>query len=383
MTHRMLIIAGETSGDTHGAGVVRGLYKTVENIRVTGIGGNKMQAAGMELLYHVRDMSIMGFVEVLKHLPFIREVMTTLENWVDTYQPDAVILIDYPGFNLRFAKRLKKRQIPVYYYISPQVWAWGKGRLKKMKRLVDKMFVIFPFEEPLYQDYGVPVEFVGHPLVEEVKDLTPKARFFQSIGCDPEITTIGLLPGSRDQEIERHLEPMLSALPRIRENYSGDLQCLVAVAPDLDDGVFEQLSIPEDVHLVRHKTYEIMQYSDVVITSSGSATLEVAYFGTPMVIIYRMSRITWWLGNLLVDMPYIGLANIVAEKQVVPELLQGAVNGRRIAEEVIQYLSDAVYYGEVKKSLGDIREKLGEPGAGKRVADSIATALYNAHQTQD
>ncbi|MCF7803822.1 MAG: lipid-A-disaccharide synthase [Candidatus Marinimicrobia bacterium] len=368
---KILIIAGETSGDTHGAGLVRGLRKARPEISISGIGGNRMASEGMELLYHVREMSFMGFAEVVKHLPFIWRVMKRLENWVDEHDPKAVVLIDYPGFNLRFARRMKKRDVPVYYYISPQVWAWGKGRLKKMKKLVDRMYVIFPFEEDLYREHDVPVEFVGHPLVEEVKELQDRDAFFRRYGCLTETTTIGLLPGSRGQEIERHLDPMLEALSNIRREYQKPLQFLLAVAPDLDDSVFAKYDIPDDVHLVRDHTYEVMQYSDVVVTSSGSATLEVAYFGTPMVIIYRTSTLTWWMGNLLVDMPYIGLANIVAGEQVVPELLQNDVNADNISGEVVRYLNDSEYLEKVQTSLGNIRDKLGDPGAGRRVAESI------------
>lgn len=337
----------------------------------------------MKLLYHVREMSFMGFVEVVKHLPFIFKVRNRLEDWIDVNGPDAVILIDYPGFNLRFARRMKGRDMPVYYYISPQVWAWGKGRLKKMKRLVDKMFVIFPFEEELYQQHDVPVEFVGHPLVEEVKQLQPKADFFGEIGVDDNVRTIGLLPGSREQEIDRHLKPIIDAIPMITSRAEEPVQFILAVAPDLDDDVLAGRNLPEDdVTLVRDKTYEVMQHSDTIITSSGSATLEVAYFGTPMVILYKMSTLTWWLGNLLVDMPYIGLANIVAEKQVVPELLQNDVNPEKITEAILKYLDDMDYYNSVKASLGDIREKLGEPGAGRRAAKSISESLYSA-DTED
>jgi len=362
---------------------VKGLLGLHPDLQVAGIGGDKMRRAGMELLYHVREMSFMGFVEVIKHLPFILRVRNRLEDWVDEYNPDAVVLIDYPGFNLRFAKRMKHRDIPVYYYISPQVWAWGRGRLKKMKRLVDKMYVIFPFEEELYEQYEVPVEFVGHPLVEEVKGLQSESDFFRKNGLDNGMKTIGLLPGSREQEIDRHLEPIMESIPLIQKTFDRPLQFVLAAAPDLAPVIFTDRGLPDEVRLVRDKTYEVMKYSDVIITSSGSATLEVAYFGTPMVILYRMSTLTWWLGNLLVDMPYIGLANIVAEKEVVPELLQNNVNPKTIAQEIGHYLTDEAYYNSVKESLGEIREKLGEPGAGHRVAQSISTEIYPVKSEND
>lgn len=373
---RILVIAGETSGDTHGAALVRSLHEMDPEIEISGIGGNRMRDAGMHLLYHVREMSFMGFVEVLRHLPFIRKVMNELQDWVDQKQPDAVILIDYPGFNLRFAKRMKSRDIPVFYYISPQVWAWGKGRLKKMHKLVDTMFVIFPFEEELYRQHDVDARFVGHPLVEEIKHAETKQAFFQSIGFDSEVTTIGLFPGSRRQEVERHLDDIIAAVTRIRSNYDKPVQICLAVAPDRSAEEFEAAA-RRDITLVQNQTYELMRYSDVAIVSSGSATLELAYFCTPMVIIYKTSRITWWLGNLLVDMPYIGLANIVAEKQVLPELLQDAASPENIARDVLKYLQDESYYNAVRNELQLIKQKLGEPGAGHRVASAIYEQLYN------
>jgi len=375
MTNRILIIAGETSGDTHGAALVESLQECNPELRITGIGGNKMRDAGMDLLYHVKEMSFMGFAEVLRHLPFIRHVMNELKSWVEQNQPDAVILIDYPGFNLRFAKRMKKLDLPVYYYISPQVWAWGKNRLKKMHKLVDRMFVIFPFEEDLYHQHGVETEFVGHPLVEEIREVRSKTEFFEEIGFNPEITTIGLLPGSRHQEIERHLVDMVEAVEILRKQYDAPLQFCLAVAPDRDPQEFD-LASASGITLVQNRTYEVMQNCDIAVVSSGSATLELAYFGTPMVIIYRTSTLTWWLGNLLVDMPYIGLANIVAEKKVLPELLQNEASSTNIAVEVLKYLRDDSYRENVKSELQEVREKLGEPGAGHRVASSICKQLY-------
>ncbi len=375
MTKRLLIIAGETSGDTHGAALVQSLQECDPDIAITGIGGNKMRDAGMELLYHVREMSFMGFAEVVKHLPFIRRVMNELESWVEHHKPDAIILIDYPGFNLRFARRMKNLNLPVYYYISPQVWAWGKNRLKKMHKLVDRMFVIFPFEEELYRQHDVNAEFVGHPLVEEIRAVKSKRAFFDEISFNPEITTIGLLPGSRHQEIERHLEDMVEAVEILRRQYDEPLQFCLAVAPDRDPDEFT-LASEAGITLVQERTYEVMQNSDIAVVSSGSATLELAYFGTPMVIIYKTSSLTWWLGNLLVDMPYIGLANIVAEKKVLPELLQSEASSTNIAVEVLKYLKDPSYQKEVRSELQAVRRKLGEPGAGRRVAESICQQLY-------
>lgn len=376
MTKKILIVAGETSGDTHGAALVSGLREQVPGIQLAGIGGRNMEAAGMELLYHIREMSMMGFAEVIRHLPFIRKVMNDLEAWVEKQHPDAVILIDYPGFNLRFAKKVREYDIPVYYYISPQVWAWGKRRLPKMKQLIHKMFVIFPFEEEIYANHQIPVEFVGHPLVEEIHSVQDRETFFRESGFDPGIPAIGLLPGSRRQEIDRHLVVLGDTVTRLKQQASVPLQFWLAIAPDLDPGEISETIPTDQVRPIQHKTYEVMKYSTAVVVSSGSATLETAYFATPMVIIYKMNPVTWWLGNLLVDMDYIGLANIVAGRQVVPELLQDQANPEAIAREVRRYLEDAEYYRSVRTTLEGVRERLGEPGAGRRVAEAIRRELY-------
>ncbi|HKJ68111.1 MAG TPA: lipid-A-disaccharide synthase [bacterium] len=378
MRKKILIIAGETSGDTHGAALVSHLRLLLPDVRIVGIGGNKMADAGMHLLYHIKEMSLMGFAEVVKHLPFIKGVMDSMVRWAQEHKPDAVILIDYPGFNLRFARRMRKFEIPVYYYISPQVWAWGQRRLRKMQRLVHKIFVIFPFEEQLYKDHQIPVEFVGHPLAEEVQDVQSREEFFRNTGGDPQATTIGLLPGSRKQEIDRHLTVMFQSVKELQSAVSRPLQFLLALAPDLSLADLDGHLPPGDIQVVQGYTYEVMKYSQVVIVASGSATLETAYFGTPMVIIYRMNPLTWWLGHLLVRMDYIGLANIVAGKKVVPEFLQDQAISKNIAPAVVRYLEDPEHYHSVQNALSEIREKLGEPGAGKRVAVSIAHELQNS-----
>ncbi len=375
-TRQILIIAGETSGDTHGAGIVTGLLECDPELRITGIGGSEMESRGMELLYHVRDVSFMGFAEIIRHLPFLKRMRDDLLDWMDANDPDAVILIDYPGFNLRFAKKIQSRDVPVYYYISPQVWAWGKRRLKTMGDYLRRMYVIFPFEEELYREHGIPSEFVGHPLVEEIEHISSRDAFLSDAGLDPSRRVLGMFPGSRRQELQRHMDVMLDAWERLRAEADRDLQACVAVAPDLEADLPEMVRSHPEVRLVQGRTHGVMQHCDVAVASSGTATLELAYFRTPMVIIYRMNFLTYWIGRLLVDMPYIGLANIVAGEQVVPELIQGDVTPGRIAGEVSRYLRDTEYYQGVRESLGSIRAQLGEPGASRRVAESIYRELY-------
>ncbi len=377
MTKKILIIAGETSGDTHGAAVVRNLRTHMSDMKLVGIGGDKMQQSGMELLYHIRDMSMMGFIEVIRHLPFIKKVMNTTMEWVQNNNPDAAILIDYPGFNLRLARKLSAMDIPVYYYISPQVWAWGKNRVSHIKKYIHKIFVIFPFEEDFYLEHEIPAEFVGHPLTEEIADLESRDGFFRQFGLEDGIPTIGLLPGSRKQEIERHLGTILESVRILNKHTSGNLQFCLALAPDLPNPLEDSNSIQQGIKLIREKTYEVMKYSTLVIVSSGSATLETAYFSTPMVIIYKMHWLTWLIGKLLVDMEYIGLANIVAGRKVVPELLQNDANPTRIANEALRFINDPEYYRDARAALAEVRNELGEPGAGKRVATAIYNEIYS------
>lgn len=372
----ILIIAGETSGDTHGAGLVAGLREQDPGLKISGIGGANMESRGMELLYHVKEISFMGFAEIIRHLPFLKRVRDNLLDWMEQHQPDAVILIDYPGFNLRFARKIRSTDVPVYYYISPQVWAWGKGRLRGMGEYLRKMFVIFPFEEQLYREHGIPAEFVGHPLVEEIEDQPSKREFFSSVDLNPELPLIGLFPGSRTQELHRHTDVMLKAWERITGDEERELQACIALAPDLE---YEDSTLAKDhpgIQPVRGKTHAVMQHCDIAIVSSGTATLELAYFTTPMVIIYRMNMLSYWIGKLLVDMPYIGLANIVAQQQIVPELIQRDANPDRIAHEVTRFLQDDEYFHEVKDALGTVKDRLGDPGAGRRVAESIYTEVY-------
>ena len=318
----ILIIAGEASGDLHGGELIRFLKHKQPDLDLFGIGGDEMANHGMDIIVHVRDMSFLGFFEVIKHLPFIRRVFRKMKKLMRDRHPDLVLLIDYPGFNLRFAAQARKMRIPVLYYISPQVWAWGKRRIKKIARVVDKMLVIFPFEVDLYKKAGVDVEFVGHPLKDGVKVNTTRKAFFKTLNLDPGKPTIGLLPGSRNQEISRLLPEMIAALHLLREKQP-NLQFVLGKSPTLSDEVYRPfLARDTSIQPIRGHTYEIMAHSDMVLVASGTATLETAILQTPMIILYKMSSLSFFIGRLLVKVRQIGLANIVAGKKVVPELLQ-------------------------------------------------------------
>lgn len=369
MKQRIMMIAGEASGDLHGAGVIRELKRKNPSIEIYGIGGDKMQKEGMSLTYHVREMSFMGFVEVIKHLPLIRSVEKTLEQLLTLKKPDVVVLIDYPGFNLRFARIAKKRGIKVVYYISPQVWAWKKGRVKKMSGLIDMMCVVFPFEVPIYEKENIPVKFVGHPLVEELQEMMTREQFSKRYGLDQAKKFIAVIPGSRKQEIENLFSVMVRSAKELAENGK---EIIVAVAPNLPLALYQN-ALPTNLNVtfVQHATHEVMKYAEFAFVTSGTATLETACFTTPMVVVYRTSFITYWIARLVVKIPYISLVNIVAEKMVVPEMIQGDATVEKLVNVSRSILDSRERYSQTKKELDIVRQKLGGIGASANVAEAI------------
>lgn len=368
-----MIIAGEASGDAHGAGVVRELKLRNPALECFGIGGDKMEREGMTLTYHVRDMSFMGFVEVLKHLPHIRAVEHTLEELLRSKRPDVLLLIDYPGFNLRFARIAKKYGVRVLYYISPQVWAWKKGRLRKMKAIIDKMLVILPFEHQLYEERGIPVEFVGHPLLEEMNVAETHHEFCSRYGIDPSHKMLALIPGSRTQEIHSLFPTMLKAAELLQKKYA--LEIVVAAAPNMPLDLYRSM-IPAGMRviIVEHAAHAIMKYSHSAMVTSGTATLETGCFSTPMVVVYKTSWITYWLARFVVQIKTIALVNIVAGRTIVPELIQHDATPAHIATVIEEYLTNAAHYAAVRKELSAVMLKLGDAGASKKVADAIMAA---------
>jgi lipid-A-disaccharide synthase len=364
-----MMIAGETSGDTHGAGVVRELKRRQPGIEIFGIGGDNMRREGMTLIYHVRELSFMGFAEVIRHLPLIRSVERTLDQLLKLKKPDAVVLIDYPGFNLRFARAAKKRGIKVVYYISPQVWAWNKGRVKKMRGIVDKMLVVFPFEEEIYRNEGIDVQFVGHPLLEEINVEWSKAQFCKRFDLDPSKKILALIPGSRRQEIVGLFSVMVRAAMELHDE---NLQVAVAVAPNLSLDLYKDNLPPNaEVRFVQEATHELMKSADAAIVTSGTATLETACLGTPMVVVYRTSWLTYLIGRMLVRIKNIGLVNIVAGKTIVPELIQGKAIVPNIRRRVMELLRQDESKDLMKRELAVVKEKLGTPGASRRVAEAV------------
>ena len=368
-SNSLLIIAGELSGDVQGGKLVAEIKELSPDIKVTGIGGDNMEAAGMELLHHIREMSFLGFSEVLKHLPFIRKIMNELTDWIETNRPETILLIDYPGFNLKLAARAKKLGCRVVYYISPQIWAWGGGRIKKIARFVDHMIVVFPFEEELYKSAGVKVDFVGHPILEGLNSEFTKEKFFENHTLKLDNSVVGLLPGSRAQEVENLYLPMLEAVELMKREFP-NLQFVTGVSPTLNEDLYKNI---EAGLRVEHSkaTYDLMKHADLLFVASGTATLESACFGTPMIIVYKVSAISWLLGKMLIKLKNIGLVNIVAGKQIVPELLQSEVTAARLAAEGVSLLGDKTLMEETIKKLLMVKDSLGKMGASKRAAEII------------
>ncbi len=368
------IIAGEPSGDLIGGLFVRAVKEKDPSASFFGIGGVRMREAGVELLHTTQEMAFLGFAEVLKHLPFVSRVLNEVEALLRERKPGLLVLIDYPGFNLRLAERAKRLGIPVMYYISPQVWAWGKGRVKKMRRLVDKMVVAFPFELAIYEKEGIPVEFVGHPLLEVVKSRLSRQEFCSQAGLSPEKPILGLLPGSRRQEVEKILPVMVEAARVIKEK-KPDVQPVVGMAEGLDDRDF---CSARDLPRVKGLTYGLMAASDLVLVASGSATLETGILGTPMVVIYKTSFLSYQIAKKVVTIPDIALINVVAGKRLVPEFVQGQARPSKVAEAALELLGDSSKRGEIKQELKRAVSSLGGPGASAKAAGIALSMLREA-----
>jgi lipid-A-disaccharide synthase len=370
------MVAGEASGDLHGSHLVKEMLSLDPTLQFYGVGGKKMKNEGVELIADSKEMAVVGITEVLLKLKRIYQIYRKLKNSLTSNSPSLVILIDYPDFNLRFAREAKKKNIPIVYYISPQVWAWRKGRIKKIGRLIKKMIVIFPFEKKIYEEAQIDVDFVGHPLLDAIRSQFSREEAFQQFSLSSEVTTIGLLPGSRMNEVKRHLPPMIEAIPLISKQIN-PVQFIIPVAPGLDLGEVQNLvgSKRENIRVVENNIYDVMRISDVVIVASGTATIEAAIMGAPMIVVYRVSPLTYLLGKMLIKVKNIGMVNIIAGKTVVPELIQKDVTPEKITSAVVQILENPSKQEEIKKELNSLKEKIGKSGASFRAAQIIISLL--------
>ena len=373
---KILLVAGEVSGDLHGSHLVEAIQSAAPEIQFFGVGGEGLKKTGMKLLYPSQSLSVVGVTEVFLKLRTILKALRGLKKSIDQERPDLVILIDFPDFNLQLARIVHRRGIPILYYISPQVWAWRPKRIELIARLVKKMIVLFPFEAPLYEAAGVDVEWVGHPLLDTVRPTLPKEKAFQQFGLDPKRRTVGLLPGSRMREVERLLPPLLASAHLLQEGIP-DLQFVIPLAPGISKATLspwmKNISVP--VAVVEGFTYDVMNLSELLIAASGTATLEGAILGKPMIIIYKVSLVSSWIGRALIRVDHVGLVNLVAEKEIAPELLQKEVNPQRIADEAFRILRDPILSRKMIESMNAVRQKLGEPGAAQRAAHIVVSLL--------
>jgi len=366
---KILIVAGEASGDLHASHLVKAMLEMEPGLQFYGMGGEKLKEAGALILSDISELSVMGITEVVSHLGRIYRVFKRLEKFLKNDQPDLIILIDYPDFNLRLAKAAKRYNIPVLYYISPQIWAWRTSRIKKIGKLVNKMIVVFPFELSLYEREGIDVSFVGHPLLDIVKVKKSREENIKRFGLDEQKITIGLMPGSRLSEAKKILPPMIESAQQLSRQF-GNLQFILPVAPGLKKEEIVRLTEDTDltITIADDSIYEVIDISYLVIVASGTATLETALLSTPMVIIYKMSPLTYLVGRKLVKVDHIGMANIIAGKKVVPELIQNEATAERITLEATRMLEDSLYHQSICEELASTNKKLGKPGASKRAA---------------
>ncbi len=376
LKHKLMIITGEVSGDLIGASLIRELKKLDAELTIFGIGGDRMCEQGMNILYHINKMAFLGFTEVVRHLPFIKKVQAGLLAVVKKEEIKNVVLIDYPGFNLNIAKKFKKNRIKTIYYISPQLWAWGSGRMKKIKRLVNKMLVVFLFEEKLYKSNNVDVEFVGHPLIDRINEyqFLSKEELFSKFNLDGSKELLLLMPGSRKHEVEKLFLQIIKAANKLADEFN--LQIVIACSSNIDENLFYGLSGHSDFKVITGYTYDLMKYAKFGIIKSGTSTLEAGYFALPMIIVYKISGLTYLIVKKLIKVSKIGMVNILLDDNVVPELIQNDVSEGKIYDAGEKILSDKEYYNSVKLKLNMVKDKLGNEGASARAAKQIY-ALMN------
>lgn len=369
MAKRLYIISGEASGDLHGANVMKELYAQEPDLTIRFWGGDKMEAVGGVNAKHIRDLAFMGFVEVLKNLPTILKNIKFCKQDILEFKPDALLLIDYPGFNMRIAEWAKKQGIKVYYYISPTVWAWKENRVHKIKRDVFKLYCILPFEEAFYKKYNYDVEYVGHPLLDEIEQYRSKQQEPLNLSKS-EKPIIAVLPGSRKQELRTKLPVMLGVIDHFPE-----YRFVIAGAPNMDPGFYKELIGNKPVEIVFNQTYQLLQEAETAIVTSGTATLETALFEVPEVVCYIGNSISYQIAKRLVNVKYISLVNLILDKESVVELIQNDCTTANIVRELKTLIPGGNRRAAVEADYQELIKMLGKGGASKKVAQSLLKTI--------
>jgi lipid-A-disaccharide synthase len=389
-----MISCGEPSGDLYAGALAAEIRRREPEADIFGFGGPRLAAAGGRLIGDFQGLSVTGLTEALRVLPRSLAMLRVLAAAARDQRPDVFVAIDFPDFNFRLMAALHRLGIPVVYYISPQLWAWRPGRMQTMKRYVDRVLVIFPFEEELYRREDVPVEFVGHPLVDLVRVRAPRAELLREHGLDPAAPTVALLPGSRPNELHRIVPGIAASLPLIASKVPG-VQFVVAAAPNLPDALFTPLAssiqprssggggLSRTVPIVRERTDDVLAASDVVITASGTATVQAALHERPMVVVYKLSPLTYRLGKPFVHVDTYAMANLVAGRRIVPELIQNEFTSERVADECVRLLTDEPLRRRTQEELRRVRERLGGAGASGRAAEAVLTVARSKRRNRE
>jgi lipid-A-disaccharide synthase len=373
---KLMIVSGEISGDTHGGAILQHLNKLIPGLEVIGIGGPKMEAEGLNSVIPLDDLQARGLVEVLRQLPGHFKFLRRMARMLDEERPDAVLLIDYPGFNLKMAKAAKQRGLPVLYYSGPQLWAWRGGRMRAVQRWVDKIIVIFPFEEPLYKKAGVDAVFLGHPLVEDKAAPEEVAHLKARLELDPGLPVVGIIPGSRPTELERNLPTVLEGL-RLIEQAGFRANYVLPLASTLDESRVKALIAQSGlkVQALQNAFLPLLKIAQLAIVASGTATMQVGMAGIPFIVVYRVSYVTYRIAKWFLYVKDIAIVNILAGRRIVPELLQKKFTPEALRDEFLALANDEQRLTEMRRALAEITLNLGEPGAYRRAAEVIAAHL--------
>lgn len=361
--------AGETSGDHHAARMFAELKQQQPDIRGVGIGGQNMRRMGIDIRYDTSAIGVIGLIEIIKHFAEIRRAFKAMQQVLVAEKPDLLVCVDYKEFNYWLARFAKRNGVKVLFYVSPQVWAWRPGRVKKFGKVIDMMAVIFPFEVPYYERENVPVRYVGHPCVDKAHPQKPRADDIKNFGLAKASSVVGLLPGSRTNEIERMLPVMLAAAQRLQTKFP-DMHFILPQADSVTDALLDKFLKNSRlmITVIKNKPYDVIQCCDAIMTTSGTASLEIALLGVPMVIAYKLSAFTYWLGRILVKTPYIGLPNIVLGKPAILELIQNDASPDKLVAEISKILTDKAYAHSMREDLQEVKKRLGEGGGSKNMA---------------